>query len=288
MAVRGAADGGSGNTAGGPIIVSTMKHPPIVEETRTEDVATVRGYSRAGSGPRTLASVRRRITPRKLGTMVVVALIHVAAVFALLRAFDIDVIPESVKSIASFTVPLNVEPEPEPEKVEPVEPEGASGAEAKRAKPREVSAPPARIPKKESPPVPPVSSTGNENRSGAAEQGSGTGGGGPGVGTGSGGQGSGSGVAFARRAEKIAGEISARDYPRSSAQDRNGAYVIVHFTVTPDGSPRDCRVARSSGNAEVDRITCQLVVDRFRYRPAIDREGNPTSEKVGWKQWWWR
>lgn len=274
---------------GGPIIVSKMEQAPIVEETRNEHAAAVQRESLSGAGNRVLGSARARITPRKLATVVVVALIHIGAVFALLRAFDIDVIPESVKSIASFTVPLTVEPEPEPEKVEELEPEGASGAEAKKAKPREISAPPARIPKKESPPVPPVSSTGNENRSGAAQQGGGTGGGGPGVGTGSGGQGSGSGgVAFARRAEKIAGEISARDYPRSSAQERDGAYVIVHFTVTADGSARDCRVARSSGNAEVDRITCQLVVERFRYRPAIDGDGNPTSEKVGWKQWWWR
>ncbi|WP_172799822.1 TonB family protein [Croceicoccus bisphenolivorans] len=227
------------------------------------------------------------MTPRKLATLVVVALIHVGAVFALLRAFDIDVVPKAIESITSISIPF--QPEPEPEKVEEIEPEGASGAEAAKAKPKEISAPPARVPKKESPPAPPVSSTGNENRSGAAEQGTGTGGGGPGIGTGSGGEGTGSGgVPFARHAEKIAGEIRTRDYPRSSASDRDGAYVIVHFTVAPDGTTRNCRVARSSGNAEVDRITCQLVIERFRYRPAIDGDGNPTSEKVGWKQWWWQ
>ena len=64
--------------------------------------------------------------------------------------------------------------------------------------------------------------------------------------------------------------------------------MIVHYIVGPDGIPRNCRVARSSGNAEVDRITCELVAKRFRYNAAIDGNGNPTSEKVGWKQWWWR
>lgn len=226
---------------------------------------------------------------RKLATIVVVALIHVGAVFALLRAFDIDVVPDAVKSIVSFDVPLVATPTPEPEKVEEVEPEGASGQAAPTAKAREISAPPARIPKKESPPAPPVSNTGTENRSGAAAGGIGTGAGGPGVGTGSGGSGQGSGgVPFARRAEKVSGEIRTRDYPRASADDRNGAYVIVHFTVTPEGATRDCRVARSSGNPEVDRITCQLVIERFRYKPAIDANGNAVSEKVGWKQWWWR
>ena len=236
-----------------------------------------------------ISRARSRMTGRKLATMNVVGLIHVAVIFGLLRAFDIDIVPEAVKSVTSFSIPFQSEPEEPPKKVEEIEPEGASGEEAAEATPEEISAPPARIPKKEDPPVPPVSSTGDQTRSGAAEDGTGTGGGGPGVGTGSGGEGTGSGgVPFARHAEKIAGEIRAKDYPRSSAQDRDGAYVIVHFTVTPEGRTRDCRVRRSSGNSEVDRITCQLVLERFRYRPAIDGDGNPTSEKVGWKQWWWQ
>ncbi|WP_205693802.1 TonB family protein [Croceicoccus ponticola] len=238
---------------------------------------------------RIVTKARQRMSGRKLATIVVVALIHIGAIFGLLRAFDIDVVPSVVRSITTFSVPLDVQPEPPPKKVEEVEPEGASGEEAAKAKPKEITAPPARIPKKESPPVPPVSSTGDETRSGAAENGAGTGGGGPGIGTGSGGSGTGSGgVPFARHAEKVSGEIRAKDYPRTSAQDRNGAYVIVHFTVTPEGRATDCRVARSSGNPEVDRITCKLAVERFRYRPAIDGDGNPTSEKVGWKQWWWQ
>lgn len=235
-----------------------------------------------------LEKAKSRMTGRKLGTMIVVGLIHVAAIFALLRAFDIDVVPQAMKSITSFSVPFETTPEEPEEKVEEIEPEGASGEEAPEAKAREVSAPPAVIPKKVMP-APPASSTGDENRSGAAQEGTGTGGGGPGVGTGSGGEGNGSGgVPFQRRAEKIAGEIRAKDYPRGSASERDGAYVIVHFTVMPDGTTRNCRVARSSGNAEVDRITCQLVIERFRYRPAIDGNGDPTSEKVGWKQWWWQ
>jgi len=232
------------------------------------------------------------MTPRKLATIVVVALIHIGAVFGLLRAFDIDVVPQAVKdSITAISLELTQQPEPDPpvDKVEEIEPEGASGAEAAKAKPKEVSAPPVKVPKPEATKIPPAASTGDANQSGAANEGTGTGGGGPGIGTGSGGQGSGSGgIPYARRAEKIAGEIRTRDYPRSSRDEREGAYVIIHYTVGPDGRPRDCRVARSSGNAEVDQITCRLAIERFRYRPAIDGNGNPTSEKVGWKQWWWR
>lgn len=241
-----------------------------------------------GMPVRIVRSARRRLTPRKLAILVAVALIHVGAVIALLRAFDIDIVPDAVKSIASVTVALPPQPEPPDEKVEEIEPEGAAAEEAAKAKPVEASAPPVVAPKRQEQ-VAPVSSTGDETRSGAATDGPGTGGGGPGVGTGRGGEGTGSGgIPYARHAEKIAGEIRSRDYPRSSARERDGAFVIVHFTVTPQGTTRDCRVARSSGNVEVDRITCRLVVERFRYRPAIDGNGNPTSEKVGWKQWWWR
>lgn len=234
-------------------------------------------------------ATRQRMTRRKLATLLVVGAIHVGAVFGLLRAFDIDVVPDVVKSMTSFSIPLDPppppEPEPEPSKIAEVVPQNPAGEKAARAEPKPVSAPKTRIPKKTAP-IPPVSGTGDQPRSGSADSGMGTGGGGTGLGTGSGGSGGGGGAV--RHAEKTAGEIRARDYPRASATDRNGAYVIVHFTVTADGSVRDCRVARSSGNAEVDRITCQLAVERFRYRPAVDANGNPTSEKVGWKQWWWQ
>ncbi len=83
---------------------------------------------------RAVAKARERMTARKLGTLVVVTLIHVGAVFALLRAFDIDVVPDAVKSIVSFDVTLVATPTPEPEKIEEVEPEGATGQAAPTAK----------------------------------------------------------------------------------------------------------------------------------------------------------
>lgn len=233
-----------------------------------------------------IGAARRRITGRKLATMLVVGGIHVAAVFGLLRAFDIDVVPDGVKSMTSFSIPLEPPkpPEPEPSEAAKVVPQNPAGEKAARAEPKPISAPKTRIPKKTTP-IPPVTGNGDQPRSGSADSGMGTGGGGTGLGSGSGGSGGGG---AARHAEKTSGEIRARDYPRASATDRNGAYVIVHFTVTADGSVRDCRVARSSGNSEVDRITCQLAVERFRYRPAVDANGNPVAEKVGWKQWWWQ
>ncbi|WP_299308382.1 energy transducer TonB [uncultured Croceicoccus sp.] len=236
---------------------------------------------------------RRRPDRRRVATVVVVALLHIAAIFALLRAFDIDVVPDTLRSVASFAVPLDTpepapEPEPEPTMAAP-EPDGAAAPEAAEATPREDAAPKPRV-ERPAPPAPPAAAKGNENRSGAGETGTGSGGGGDGIGTGSGGSGTGpgGGGAAIRGAEKIAGEITARDFPRNSAPDRNGAFVIVYFTVGTDGRARDCSVRSSSGNAEVDRITCRLVVERFRYRPAIGANGDPVAERTGWKQWWWQ
>lgn len=93
---------------------------------------------------------------------------------------------------------------------------------------------------------------------------------------------------IARRAQKIAGELKAGDYPRSGAAQRNGRVIIVRYEVGSDGRVRGCRVEQSSGNAEADAVTCRLIEKRFRYRPALDGNGNPVADRTGWKQWWWQ
>ena len=101
------------------------------------------------------------------------------------------------------------------------------------------------------------------------------------------GTGSGQGAGGARKVEKIAGDIrSARDYPKAGREDRLGRRVVIAITVGVDGKPKACRIARASGNDEADRITCQLAVERFRFRPATDRNGNPVEAVYGWEQRW--
>lgn len=235
---------------------------------------------------------RRLPMPRRALTIAAVALMHLIAIWALLRAFDVHVAPDQIRSIVTYDVAATqiAAPDPEPSPTAaPAEPEGASAAPAPLAQPRPVSAPPAVIPRPKMESLPPVASEGDASRAGAAREGAGTGGNGGGIGTGSGVSGSGmGGNAIARRAEKIAGEIRARDYPRASVDERDGASVTVRFTIAVDGRPRDCRIHASSGNTAVDRITCELVMERFRYRPAADAEGNPVEEIVGWRQRWWR
>ncbi|MDT0576806.1 TonB family protein [Croceicoccus sp. F390] len=247
------------------------------------------------------APQRDRLRTR-LGVAAVVLLLHVAAIAALLSAFDVVTIPGAGEALQSFSVSLD-QPAPKPPQPPPpdelppdelppepsVEPTAAAPP-APVAQPRDIAAPVPRLAPVPKNPVPPVRAEGTENRAGSAEDGTGRGGAGEGIGIGSGGAGAGGAGRGtpANSAQKIAGEIRAQDFPRSSASQRDGAFIIVHFTVGTDGRASNCRVIRSSGIAQVDRITCTLVQKRFRYRPATDREGRPVAQIVGWKQQWWQ
>ena len=46
-------------------------------------------------------------------------------------------------------------------------------------------------------------------------------------------------------------------------------------SLQPNGRATDCRVTRSSGNAELDATTCRLIERRFRYHPSRDPDWRP-------------
>jgi protein TonB len=231
--------------------------------------------------------------PMRFGLIVLIALIHVAAVFGLIRAFAPGVVDKVVDTVTSavFVTVRTTSPTPTPTpppapRQDAAAEQGAEGAAGSRAKPREESAPEARIVVSEKP-APRASSTGTENRSGASEAGEGTGAGGQGTGTGAGGLGSGQGGGIATKAEKIAGDInSARDYPRRTRDLRIGHSVTIVLAVGTDGRPRSCRVARASPDPQADRITCDLAMQRFRFRPATNRAGEAVEADYGWQQRW--
>lgn len=230
-----------------------------------------------------------------LGVLALVALIHVAAVIALVRAFAPGITETVAREVvAAFTVTVTTPPPTPPAPTPAVQaraPEqaGAAGAEGRKATPREVAAPVPRIVLAPQP-APPVAGQGSAMTSGARDQGTGSGAGGQGSGTGSGagGSGPGGGGGVPAKAVKIAGEInSARDYPRASRELRLGDYVTVALTVGTDGRVKACRVHRASRDAEADQITCRLATDRFRFRPATDAAGTPVQSTYGWQQRWY-
>jgi protein TonB len=222
----------------------------------------------------------------RIGVALVVAVLHILAVFALFRAFAPDFTNLIARQVTqAFTVTVTTRTPPPPPEPSASAAAGAAGDAGRKAEPREAAAP---RPKLAISPIaaPPIAGKGNADSSGARDSGSGTGAGGPGGGTGSGNGGSGQGGGVSSPV-KIAGDInSARDYPRASRDLRIGDHVVVVLTVGTDGRASACRVQRPSRDPEADRITCRLAIERFRFRPATDAAGNPVTAVFGWQQRW--
>ena len=221
--------------------------------------------------------------------VVLIILMHVAALYGLAKALAPDFtgsIEESV--VEAFTVTITSPPDPPPPENQSEPDEGAQGAPGKEAVPEPVTAPKPKVTVKPTP-KPQASSTGTATRSGARESGEGTGAAGAGDGTGSGNRGSGQGGIAVSKPVHISGSINnARDYPTppGGRDARKGTEVIVRVTVGIDGRASGCSVYRASPDAEADSITCRLVEDRLRFRPAMDANGNPVPAPFYWRQRW--
>lgn len=242
------------------------------------------------------ASSSRRPKP---ATLALIVLLHVLAIYGLAKAFAPQV-ATSVEDAVLSSITITVEtkqytppPEPEPEP-EPEPDAGDAGQEGRKAVPKAVIAPQPKLVIKPHPPAPKASSTGVADTSGAREAGSGTGAGGTGNGTGAGtsggGQGrGGQGGGIVTGPVHISGGISnARDYPLppGGRDARIGSEVVVKVTVGADGRASNCSVFKPSGDPDADRITCRLVVERLRFRPATDASGNAVAAPFYWRQRW--
>ena len=248
----------------------------------------VAGVALAWHDPAAMEADLSTPRPMRIGVVLFVALLHVVAVLALVRAFAPDFTAAVVEDVTeAFTVIITTPtptPAPAPSAAAPAGDEGAAGRKAE-PRPAEAPRPKVALSTKSAPPVP---GKGMQNTAGADDSGEGTGAGQAGNGTGAGGSGDGTGAGGAAKAVKIAGEInSARDYPRASRDLRLGDHVVIVLTVGSDGRVKACRVHRASRDPEADRITCDLAVRRFRFRPATDRSGNPVESVYGWQQRWY-
>ena len=191
--------------------------------------------------------------------------------------------------LLSFTAPPPPPPEPEvkpePKRAAPKE-EGKASPPNKVSRATEVVAP---LPAPTPPPLPaaPKPAQGNDASSGSAPiAGPGTGAGGIGDGTGSGGRGNGAGGGGGTPLRLLRGDITGRDYPKAAAEAGAQGTVGLRFTVGVNGRVTDCRVTRSSGNADLDETTCQLILRRFRYEPSRDAGGRPYADVVTGEQVW--
>jgi protein TonB len=234
----------------------------------------------------TFATAPRRPRP---ATLAAIVLLHLAAIYALARALAPGA-AASVEQAVLSTFTVTVEPKPKDPPPQPEPDAGASGEEGRKAVPKPVIAPPQpKLVLKPATPAPRASATGTQDTSGARDSGAGTGAGGTGSGTGSGNGGGGQGGGIATKPVWIGGAINnARDYPTppGGRQARFGTEVIVKATVGPDGRASQCSIYKPSPDPEADAITCRLVVQRLRFKPATDASGNPVAAPFFWRQRW--
>ncbi|WP_109808367.1 energy transducer TonB [Sphingosinithalassobacter portus] len=63
--------------------------------------------------------------------------------------------------------------------------------------------------------------------------------------------------------------------PPAFAQDHASAtrQTVVRLTTDRSGRPRQCDVIETSGSAQLDATTCDLMMQRMRFRPVRDAQG---------------
>ncbi|WP_420381242.1 energy transducer TonB [Novosphingobium sp.] len=77
------------------------------------------------------------------------------------------------------------------------------------------------------------------------------------------------------------------DYPSRALQLSQEGVTGFHVSVGTDGKVTSCEITKSSGSPELDKTTCAVVTRRARFNPATDGDGNPTtgsfSNSVRWQ-----
>jgi len=191
-------------------------------------------------------------------------------------------IPAASLQLIRVDLPRPEQPRPKLKVAEQRKRQGKASPPNLRAEPTQIIAPRPEIPVPVPPPIPAAPIAGNAfaNAAGSADvpgPGTGAGGQGNGRGSGSGGEGDGSG---GTPPQWIKGRIKDSDYPKTAGQAGVSGTVSVRYTVEVDGHAMNCRVTASSGNAELDATTCQLIEKRFRFKPARDEGGMPVRATI--------
>ncbi|WP_150290669.1 energy transducer TonB [Sphingobium estronivorans] len=107
--------------------------------------------------------------------------------------------------------------------------------------------------------------------------GDGNGSNGSGSGTGSGaGQGEGDGGKFSR-ARQTGGRFRNSDFP-DWLRGVGSVKIGVRYAIGPSGHVDRCEIIENSGYPEVDAMTCRIIIDRYRFRPAKDPDGYAVTE----------
>lgn len=81
--------------------------------------------------------------------------------------------------------------------------------------------------------------------------------------------------------------FSAADYPAAAVIRGQGGRSVVMMMIDEGGALKDCLVEETSGIATLDAMTCIVLRDRAKFRPAADSAGRPMrsvlTQSVVWR-----
>jgi protein TonB len=232
------------------------------------------------------------------GAIAAVIAIHALLLVALLNLSGNMDLPggQAVMRVFDINQPPPPPPPPPPpkqrEQAKPKEKEGGSAPPNIRSEATPVKAPESEV---VVPPLPQIAASetpreGTQPTQGAAPvvgPGTGAGGTGTGNGSGSGGNGPGGGGrgGVAEPPHLATPVLTGRDFPRDLLQQwPRGATVFMRLRVDARGYVSECTVDRGTGVAAIDSVVCNLAHDRLRFRPALDRSGQPVAGWFGYAQ----
>jgi protein TonB len=235
----------------------------------------------------------------KGGAIAAVVAVHVVLLFMLLHISGRMDLTHPQRVLRIFNVEEVPPPPPEiiqqpqtQQQQKPKQKEGAASPRNIKSRATEVTAPKPRI---EMPLPVPMATTETPNTGTQATQGAsnvvgpGTGAGGTGTGTGSGGAGNGPGGGGAGGAVSpphlVTPVLRGRDFPRGLLdQWPRGATVFLRLRVDARGFVGECNVDRGTGVAAIDSALCNIAHERLRFRPALNRAGQPVAGWFGYAQ----
>lgn len=71
--------------------------------------------------------------------------------------------------------------------------------------------------------------------------------------------------------------VTPSDYPALAMREQREGVTGFLLTIGPDGVPEKCEIVFSSGHADLDATTCQLLSKRARFTPATDAKGKAVT-----------
>jgi protein TonB len=76
------------------------------------------------------------------------------------------------------------------------------------------------------------------------------------------------------------------DYPAAALRAEESGTTGFRLEIGANGRVSNCTVTSSSGSSSLDATTCRLLRSRARFTPAMDSNGQPTSDTYNGRITW--